>query len=38
LLNGALAAPVDAVPDIRLLNAVAHEKARALLAAKDDLF
>jgi hypothetical protein len=38
LLNEALAAPVDAVPDVRLLNAVAQEKARALLAAKDELF
>ncbi len=38
LLNGALATPVDIAPDIRLLNAVAHRKARDLLAMRDELF
>jgi hypothetical protein len=38
LLNEALDQSVDIAPDIRLLNAVAHEKARLLLASKDELF
>jgi hypothetical protein len=38
LLAGALKASLDAAPEIRLLNAVAQRKARALQAVGDDLF
>lgn len=38
MLGEVLATPVDVAPDIQLLNAVAHRKARDLMAARDELF
>ena len=38
LLNTVMTTPIDVLPEFRLGNAIAKEKAKLLLAKKDDLF
>ncbi len=38
ILNQALDTPADIVPELTLLNTVAHKKAQTMLEAADDFF